>query len=112
MGQHLDLPLRRGGLQLDPNADAETLRLVGHDRPRREIVDYVSRNAQGRFLISGYSGVGKSSLIDAVLHDLRTRSVNGPAAERGRPLAVLKLPAQTLADPAVVSKRLLWQLHW
>jgi predicted Ser/Thr protein kinase len=107
LSETIDYPLRAGSLRVEPLRGHEANGLLGMERAVRRVIDYVSAQGEGKFLISGFGGVGKSSLVQRVVHDLQASQ-----AANGRPVVLLELPARTLDDSQLVGKRLLWHLRW
>ena len=81
---------------------------------RRETVarvaDLIVRRGQGRFFISGYSGVGKSSFIAHVTDEIRLRLAARDADRRF--VFRIDLTGYRLDDVAIIGRQLMLQLNW
>jgi Protein kinase domain len=108
----VSFPLTDIPFNLEPLDGADPDALLGRDGPRQRVINYLLEHKTGRFLISGYSGVGKTSLVRRILYELQ--AVLTQPDERGRKtdLVVIELRAQALTGADVISKRLIWHLRW
>ena len=75
-------PLRRGAIAgIAAEDDANRSRpLVGRRRELEELLLRLSRSRGGSFLITGYRGVGKTSFVNQVIHELRARLARSSAS--------------------------------
>lgn len=111
MGEHIEYPIRGTLPRLEAGRGDDERQLVGQADELNRIVDYVLEHGEGRFLISGFSGVGKSSFVDRAVTSIRSGLAN-PSADLARSIVVTELSAQSLADPGIIGKRLIWHLRW
>src|SRR5262249_33586843 len=72
-------PLRRGTLAGIPTEEqAQPARpLVGRRLELEELLLRLGRSRGGSFLITGYRGVGKTSFVNQVIHELREWGASG-----------------------------------
>jgi tRNA A-37 threonylcarbamoyl transferase component Bud32 len=105
VGEYIDFPLHPMRPGLEVRGPGEHFVLIGQGQATNRIVDYIAAHRRGRVLVSGYSGVGKSSMIRAALHDLRERL--GDTS-----LVVIEPSARKWNDPKMISQRLIWHLRW
>ena len=108
----VSFPLTDIPFNLEPLDGADPDALLGRDGPRQRVINYLLEHGTGRFLISGYSGVGKTSLVRRILYELQALLAKPDESGRKTDLVVIELRAQALAGAEVISKRLLWHLKW
>ena len=58
---------------LGTSADVQWSRFVGRDAELDDLVSRIVLSDGGAFLLTGYRGVGKTTFVNRVIHDVRER---------------------------------------
>jgi hypothetical protein len=74
------------------------------------VADRIVQRGSGRFFISGYSGVGKSTFIRQVIEEVQFRLATD--LDRDRMLFRVDLTGYNLDDVQTIGRQLMLQLHW
>ena len=82
----------------------------GRSQMVNRVADLVHRRGHGRFFVSGYSGVGKSTFVRQVIADLQFRLARD--TDRQRFVLRVDLTGYNLDDVHAIGRQLTLELHW
>lgn len=103
MGAPLSIPFSESPLPRDAFGHAHAP-LVGLENMLARVAERLMTHGQGRILISGYSGCGKSAFAWELVRRLRAEIQN-------RRLVLLDVPSHNMSDSAVIGQQLVLRLH-
>ncbi len=109
----IKIPLQVNFINYEPLTDDNLNQFIGHTELVERVSDYIVQVGGGRFLITGYSGVGKTSFVNKVIEKTREKLLNKNHREvLQRGFYVIKLDFVNPPDANFILDRLVGRLYY